>query len=30
LAADLKVAPDTVHVLFTTPTDVVVVNREKE
>jgi 4-amino-4-deoxy-L-arabinose transferase-like glycosyltransferase len=30
LAADLKVAPNTVHVLFTTPTDVVVVNREKE
>jgi 4-amino-4-deoxy-L-arabinose transferase-like glycosyltransferase len=30
LAADLKVVPNAVHVLFTTPTDVVVVNREKE
>jgi hypothetical protein len=28
LAADLKVAPNAVHVLFTTPTDVVVVNRQ--
>jgi four helix bundle protein len=28
LAADLKVAPNAVHVLFTTPTDVMVVNRQ--